>query len=488
MKAKTKTKLEENLEENLEKNKKENLDMNYKNKSLKQKIKQIIDKKNIDEFLKDHYLILIMIFLLALVKIIVAFKLGITYNIESDDLSYIEAGKVFAKNGTITMHGVISAQIMPLMPVLIGIVSFIFGEGYLFILVLKILWAIFGILCPVFIYKTVRLFWDSPYAAISIIFFFLPNILWTDNIILTETPFLLFLSMMIYYTFKFGKDKKNIDFIMLLVSYILALGLKANIGLYPVFAGIYFLFKGHKFIDLFKKGIIALIILLIFIIPWTIRNYKIYNTFMPLTYGVGNPKLLGTYQGVGYPKDEELDYHTNVDLVANEKFKKYYEADGTIKPHLRRYVLLEIDNLKANYRINKWKETNLLSMAYSYLIHKPFSMIISIFYWEKLFKYDFILIKIVSYIELILTIIFGIYSLIKKKKVKEIIFLISVYFINIYIYAMTFSFSRYSYSLLPIRYILFGIVLGVVFNEFQNKRKKYLEEDKELQKTNKVVN
>lgn len=426
-------------------------------------------KKNLREFFKDHFLIIIMITILAILKIIATVKLGVNYNINSDDVSYMISGHTFAKNGTITMHGTLSAQIMPLMPIFIGLISYIFGEKYLFVLVLKILWGLFGLLTPIFVYKSVRMFWDSPYAAISGIFFFLPNVLWADNIILTETPFLLLLSMMIYYTFKYGEEKKNKDFIFLLITYLLALGLKANIGIYPLFAGIYFLFKGHNFLDLLKKGIISLIVLLMFIVPWTIRNYKIFNTFVPLTYGVGNPKLLGTYQGKGYPKDEELDYNKNVYDVATEKYAKYHKADGSIEPHLQRYVLLEIDNIKANYRMKKWKETNFKSMIYSYLIYKPAYMIGSVFYWGHFFKYDTALVRIVSYAELFINIILGIYILLKRKHSKEILFLAILYIINIYIYAMTFSFSRYAYSLLPIRYILFGILVGEFFKIIQEK-------------------
>ena len=113
--------------------------------------------------------------------------------------------------------------------------------------------------------------------------------------------------------------------------YMLSLMLKANVGIYPVFAAIYLLLVKYDFKLLIRQGLIIGITLLCFIIPWSIRNYKIYDAFIPLTYGAGNPALLGTYQGYGFPSDESLDYKTNVDDIAKEKFAKYYNKDGTVK-------------------------------------------------------------------------------------------------------------------------------------------------------------
>ena len=89
------------------------------------------------------------------------------------------------------------------------------------------------------------------------------------------------------------------------------------------------------------------------------------NAFIPLTYGAGNPALLGTYQGYGFPSDESLDYKTNVDDIAKEKFAKYYNKDGTVKNEaIQRYIALEMDGIKADYRISEWKKSNQLVWLY----------------------------------------------------------------------------------------------------------------------------
>ena len=79
--------------------------------------------------------------------------------------------------------------------------------------------------------------------------------------------------------------------------------------------------------------------MLLCLIPWTYRNYKIFNHFIPLTYGTGNPLLLGTYQGSGYPTDEELDYVKNVDEKMSAEMK-YYLQNPNKKDYMTKYYSL----------------------------------------------------------------------------------------------------------------------------------------------------
>ena len=64
--------------------------------------------------------------------------------------------------------------------------------------------------------------------------------------------------------------------------------MKANIGIYPIFAFIYLLLVKYDFKLLLKQGLILVGVLLCFIVPWSIRNYIHYDAFIPLTYGAGN--------------------------------------------------------------------------------------------------------------------------------------------------------------------------------------------------------
>src|SRR5699024_4204699 len=223
------------------------------------------------------------------------------YNINSDDLSYVKSGIVFANTGRITMHGVLSAQIMPGMPVLIGFFSLFWGEGEALWIVLKIVWALMGAITAFYIYKSVLIFAPKIFAVISVLPLFLINYVWMDNLILTETPFMLFLSMLIYATLMMGKKQENKYFWLCVVTYMLTLMFKANIAIYPLFAMAYLLAVKYGFVRLIKQGLILGLVILCFVVPWSIRNYIHYDAFIPLAWGSGNPLLLGTYQGIAYP-------------------------------------------------------------------------------------------------------------------------------------------------------------------------------------------
>lgn len=420
-------------------------------------------KNSLRIFLLDNKITLIVMALLFAVRVIAMVKLGITYSLQSDDLSYVISGIEFKNTGAITMHGVISAQIMPGMPVFIGLLSMIFGENNLLWLALKVTWIIMGCISSFVAYKCVNLFAPKWCGILVMLLFFRPDYIWMDNIILTETPFMLCFLSTVYFTFIMGKTQEKKYFWLCLLMYMLSLMLKANVGIYPVFAFIYLLLVKYDFKLLIRQGVIIAITLICFILPWSIRNYTIYDTFIPLTYGSGNPTLLGTYQGYGFPSDESLDYKTNVDDVAKEKFAKYYNEDGTVKnAAIQKYIYLETDGIKADYRISEWKKTNPFSLIISYLICKPLDMMRSVFYWQEVFSISKVIPQLLTSIEWMVC-GFGIFSgFMLRKRRSEMFFLASLYIGNILVYAMTFSFDRYAATLTPLRFIYVGISVALI--------------------------
>lgn len=417
-------------------------------------------KNTTKNFFHNEKWILVVMLLLFFERLIVMAQLGATYTLSNDDLSYVNSGITFIETGAITMHGVLSAQIMPGMPVFIGIISLLFGEGTLFWIALKLIWITMGVCSAFFIYKSVSLFAPSWCGIVAALLLSTPDFVWMDNVILTETPFMLCLSAMVYFTFMMAKTGKNKYFWLCLTSYFLALMLKANIGIYPVFALIYLLLKKYDIKVLFKQALILGCVLLCFFIPWIIRNYIHYDAFIPLTYGSGNPLLLGTYQGEGYPDDSSLDYKTNVDDVAKVKLEKYYDSDGNINDdYLVRYVSLEKDGIKAKYRIEEWIKTNPSSLLKSYLWHKPKLMITKTFLWKETFGVTRDAFRYPRTIGFIIVLLAFLTAFFLKKRRKEMFFLGLLYMGNIYIYAVGFAYERYSQTLLPIRFIAFGIGL-----------------------------
>lgn len=427
------------------------------------------DKNRFTRFLWANKWALLLVLLLLAQRLYALDQLNATYNLHSDDYGYIKSGKYFAATGSITMHNSQpSAQIMPGMPVLIGTLSRITPNETMLYLALKLMWVCMGALTPFVIYKTVTLFTPKWCGILPMLFFFMPDFVWMDNVILTETPFLCLLCVMVYATFQMGRTQRKKYFWMCFAAYFCAVMLKANIAVYPLFALAYLFLAKYDRKMLLRQSAVLAGLMLCFLIPWTIRNYIQFEAFIPLTYGSGNPMLEGTYQGEGYPADEALDYDTNVEKVFQEKYAKYYDEEGRVRePRFTRYLALEKDSIKANYRMKVWWESNPRQFLKSYLKWKPENMIFSVFYWKPLFDVQIDSLLCLREKEWYVTLFLLLLCFIRKKNCLQAGFLFALYIINIYIYSMTYSFSRYAATLLPLRFMILGIGSYVLWDSLK---------------------
>ena len=439
-------------------------------------MKKNITYKKFCSLIKSNWPIICVIFISLILHILALNELGFQYSLDSDDVSYILSGLNFKETGMITMHGALSAQIMPGMTFLIAIISFLGGTYVNVITYLKILWLIMGLATIFVVYKTIRIYTNKYISAFSCLFFLSAQYIWMDNIILTETPFILLFSLLIYHTFKLPITNSSKDYICIVIFYLLALLIRPNIGIYPLFLIIYLLIKKYDIRLMFKQLIIAFIALMIVLVPWTIRNYKIFGKFIPLTYGVGNPLLLGTYQGTGYPLDSELDYSLNVDNKMPEEMEYYLNNFDYKDNYMARYYLLEKDNLKAKYRIHEWWQKDKASMIKSYFYIKPVSLLTSPFYWEEILGIKKPIVSFFLKIELILTVISSVIIIMSKKNINELIFLILVMFSQVALYSYTFVTSRYGITLFFMRYLIIGLGINACIakkvEKIEMKRKK----------------
>lgn len=124
-------------------------------------------------YIKENWCIIAVLVVSLFLHVLTTIDLGIDYTINSDDASYIASGITFAQTGKITMHGVISAQIMPGMTFLIGFISLVFGTGNVFMYILKILWSLMGISTIYVVYKTIRLYSNNKFISTIPCLFFL---------------------------------------------------------------------------------------------------------------------------------------------------------------------------------------------------------------------------------------------------------------------------------------------------------------------------
>ena len=428
--------------------------------------------ENEKRFYREHKAIIILMLLLFVERLIAMCALGIGYHLHSDDWGYIVSGIVFANTGTITMYRNLSAQIMPGMPLLLGLVSLIFGEGRLYLLVLKLLWITMGTLTAWFIYRSVCLFAPKWCGVAACIALFAPNIVWLDQLIMTETPYVLCSAAMIYYTFRMGKFRKQRDFWLCAVFYLLSLLLKANAGIYPVFAAFYLLLIRYDLKKLLRQGIVLGCLVALVLAPWTVRNYMRFHAFIPLTYGSGNPLLLGTYQSDNAPDDAALDYAANVDAPIAEKFAEYYDADGQVKEsYYTPYISLVRDGVQARYRIREWLRSDPTGFLRNYLMEKPAIMVYRVYYEDTIFGFDTGQLNVLRLLSFLGTVAFFVLAFVLRRRRSEMLFLGALYVGNLYLFAYTFAFQRYGQTLVHIWFILCGIGFPLVWEAFRRAGK-----------------
>lgn len=423
-------------------------------------------------YLREHRQILLLMLLLFAERVAVLCMLGPEYNLANDDMGYIGGGITFAATGVIAIYQLTpSAMIMPGMPVLLSLFIQVFGQERLFWVMVKLFWITMGCITPYLVYKSVTLFAEKRYGLLAAAMFLLPNLAWMDNVILTETPYYLCFTAVIYATLAMGRSRKPGWFVLYVAAYMAGLLLRPTIGIMPVFTAAYLLVKKFPFRQLFRRLVINGLVLLLFLVPWTLRNYEHFDAFIPLTYGSGNPTLLGTYQGFGYPSDEELDYETNVEQVFLEEYAAYLDAEGSpLDEGQQQYLTLEKDGIQARYRMQVWWETNPLSMLLSYLIIKPAAMVVKSFYWLEVFGVPSIVLDVLRVLDFFLCCAVTVLCFLRREHRAEVGFLAGVYWVYIYMIAMTFSFSRYGETLMCLRYMLWGIGLHLLIEAWQRRK------------------
>lgn len=420
--------------------------------------------------IRNNWLICSILVVSLILHILAIKEVGFKYNLNSDDLHYVYSGIEFLKSGKITMHSVISAQIMPGLTFFIATICFIFGSGFKLWVALKILYMLMGLTTIIVVYKTIRLYANKYISAIPCLFFLAVDYIWMDNLILTETPFILLFTLLIYHTLKLSIKPNKKDYIFIVIYYIMAVFIRPNVGIYPIFLIIFLLMKKYNFKLLIKQLLIAGVVLLLTLTPWTIRNYKIFGKLIPLTYGTGNPLLLGTYQGYGYPLDDELDYKKNVDDKMSDEMRHYLVEDKQDKDYMTKYYSLEYDGMVAKYRMQEWWKKNKKSMLISYCLYKPKELIYVGFYWQDILGIGTKQLLLIRKIELVLTALSLLLITIDKKRIKETLFIILVYLSQIAIYSYTFAFSRYAITMFFMRYIIIGFGIEALYRKIKLRR------------------
>ncbi len=392
--------------------------------------------------------ILIVLLLALCVRLLTLANYQNELTLFSDDVRYVITGVDFIKSGHITYDGNTEPTVfmMPGMAYLLGIIFKITGYTSAGLIFARVPFVIFGLLSILGVYLLSNRLFNKTIGIIAAFLLSLsfPHIV-IDNVFLTESPFTCVLIYFVYWTIRYCDTKKNMDFIILLSLYLIGLIFKPTIAALPIVFLPYFIVKKFPLKLIINRAVYAIIIILLFMMPWWIRNYQAVGEFLPFTGNQGDTKLLGTFQGFGYPNEDPNE----ISKMLNQK-----ERNGEYE---HRYFQFKEKGEIANQRISEWIKEEPYKFAYTFLIYKPYKIISDPYYPRKIFD---IKESVIQFFHKILEYLAGlgiIYWLFRYKKNEFktgilLLILLSLYFI--YLNSYYFALARYALYFLPFIFIL----------------------------------
>ncbi len=384
--------------------------------------------------------VLALILITTILKLILIFKYPEALSVHSDDINYYMSAVYFLKRGVLTYRTFSEATvfIMPLYPIFISGVLKIFGIGFWGLQAVRIIQTGLSVLSILFVYLTAKKLFNKKAGLISAgIFSFYPPNLITPGYILTECLFTFILLALIYFSFKFADNLSISKAAILSVIWIIAVFCRPTVLFYPCFFLLYiFINKYYRLSKCIKFGITMALIFILFALPWWVRNYNEYQTFIPLTASSGNPLLQGTY----------INYIQTSENITN------YEPGKTA---------LETDNIESNVALQRIRDgfkNHFIKYLFWYTLGKTFYFWALPFYWIDVMGISY-WIAVIYHIFILITAIYAVFKSAKEKlfmKYSLIVF-ISVYF-N-FVHCIYMSFDRYAYPIIGVLCIYCGSVL-----------------------------
>ncbi|MHC0038510.1 ArnT family glycosyltransferase [Pseudoneobacillus sp. C159] len=400
---------------------------------------------------RENSLIGAILVLAFVLRIGIFLYYGWDLSINSDDAGYVRSAIALMEKGMLTYHvpnDTPTVHIMPGQPFLLAGIFLVFGTGMTGVVAGKLIFIILGVANVYLVYLISKYIGNSFIGLLTSIMLagFLPQIL-TDNLFLTETPFMFCLLVMIYYSIRLANEHKWSHFYLLMASYLGALFFKATIALFPILLLIYFIRKKYPFHLAVKQFGVALILLLMVLGPWWIRNYLHYNEFIPLTGGAGDPLLMGTYQGDGaYIGDPYAE-------TVNRIKRQHPEVSNA-------YEKLKVEAEIAKDRMRMWWVKDKESFLRTYLITKPKLQWDGQFYRVEIYSVTKIFMDKIHNRIVDIAILSLLAVLFMRKIGKEFEFLLGFIVYNTILNSIYYAFDRYNQ---PFMFILFLVISSAVY-------------------------
>lgn len=237
---------------------------------------------------KSKFPVFLIVFLALLPRVASAILSGQV--LRGDEIDYsqlairILEGKPYHSNFPL---GFTNAR-APLYPLFIAIIYFFTNNN---ILAVKLMQAIVGaLICVIVFLISENIFKDKRIsfgAGIICVFYPFLSLRLTSSLF-TETLFAFLLALAIYFLLK-GYDYPNFkyNFFSGLFMGLAALSKPVILAFLPFLILWLILFSSENVLSRLKKAVVVIVLMILTILPWTIRNYIVFKEFIPISTGGG---------------------------------------------------------------------------------------------------------------------------------------------------------------------------------------------------------
>ena len=388
---------------------------------------------------------------------------------------YYASGLFFAQTGQICYPvPVRSAWIMPGLTVLVGTLARLFPEDAALLWAIRICFILIGSLAPVFIYRSTGLFVPKGFAVFSAACFFLPWYIQIDCGIQTEGPAFGFFAAALYFGLLSSLEPGRLRH-TLLFSLFLLLGIcfrASTLFLFPCVLVWQLLCRRAPLRVVLRGAGVVCAVLALGLLPWAVRNARVFHDFIPLTYASGDPVYEGSFIGDGAPDEEELlalgDGFDPYAKILEEHPSIFDEQGVPLDDSAEQYVQHLYLAVTGRYRLRQWFRLRPRSFLKAYLYQKPRSLLNDVWYWDQVMGISLQTAVRLRQGNLLLCLLAAVLSLVRKKLRRPVWFLGLSYVVNLYIVAASLPLDRYGQAIMPYRLVLGALGLWLLVDFLQS--------------------
>lgn len=378
----------------------------------------------------------------------------------NDDVKYLRAAQTLLDTGMLTYKDPETPTVFIMPGLVFALAPFVGIFGKLgAIVAFRIFSAVLQTFTLYVLYLIIKKVFNSSKIAFVTI---LLNLIYVANIyvttlILSETIFIFLLMNLIYICIFAVEKRSNKLYIVGGVIWALSIYFKPIMLVFPLVVFVLMLINKYTIKEMFTYAILPLVIVMLCMLPWVVRNYIAFDRFIPLTLSSGNPKLQGAY--INY--DQNPSYKDQIDFSNVGDFGTEIENNET-------------ETKRANAVIKYNLENNTLEYIYWMTIGKTFENFKTPFIWYNLYGIRFNVYLAIHWIMLVLGIIGMCVSIFsrsfKENRLKYVLISIIIFF-NI-VHLPYYCFSRYVYPIMPILISFSALSIIYLIEKIKEKRKR----------------